>query len=254
MSIRTHTKLNHLLECVPDGVAIPSSWLSANGYPPQLVRKYVQGGWLRPLGSRVYARPAEAVTWEGVILGLQRLGGYQLHVGGVTSLNRHGLAHYLSLSGDAVVQVWGQGRAPAWVGQVDVGVRWSFHTRRLFSHEPQSSWAALPTQFRDWTLRCSTPERAILEVLSEVGESSSAFSFEGLTTLRPATVNELLQSCIHNKAKRLFLFLADYYNYPWVKRVDTEAIDLGSGKRMITRGGKLDKRYLITVPEEFHAG
>jgi hypothetical protein len=94
--------------------------------------------------------------------------------------------------------------------------------------------------------------------LSEVDETPSSFSFaaelfEGLTTLRPAVVNALLKSCAHNKAKRLFLFLADYYAYPWIKRVDMDAIDLGRGKRMVTRGGKLDKRYQITVPEGFHA-
>jgi len=67
-------------------------------------------------------------------------------------------------------------------------------------------------------------------------------------------VNTLLQSCLHNEAKRLFLFFATRYDYPWHKRVDVDAVDLGRGKRLVTRGGKLDKRYQITVPEAFHAG
>ena len=33
-----------------------------------------------------------------------------------------------------------------------------------------------------------------------------------------------------------------------------DAVDLGRGKRLVTRGGKLDKRYQITVPEAFYAG
>ncbi len=37
------------------------------------------------------------------------------------------------------------------------------------------------------------------------------------------------------------------------KRLNPDAVDLGSGKRVLTKGGKLDQRYLITVPEEFHA-
>lgn len=259
MGIQNNDKLNQLQRRIPEGVAVPSNWLSANGYSPQLVRKYVQSGWLNPLGSRAYARPGAAVTWEGVMLGLQRLGGHQLHVGGASSLYRQGLAHYLSLSGDAVVHIWGQDRPPAWVERVHLDVRWSFHRRRLFTEDPDAAWVMLPTTFRDWTLRGSAPERAILEVLSEVDETAASFSFaaelfEGLTSLRPSVVNRLLQSCVHNKAKRLFLFLADYYGYPWTRRVDTEAVDLGRGKRLVTRGGKLDRRYRITVPEAFHAG
>lgn len=259
MGIRKDSKLNLLQQLIPEGVAVPSTWLSANGYTPQLVRKYVQSGWLNTLGSRVYARPGEAVTWEGVMLGLQRLGRLQLHVGGVTSLNRQGLAHYLSLGGDVTVHVWGQDRPPAWVEQVFIDTQWFFHRRRLFTHDPEQGWAALPTRVRDWTLRGSAPERAIFEVLSEVDETPSSFSFaaelfEGLTTLRPTVVNALLHSCVHNKAKRLFLFLAGHYGYPWAKQIDVDAIDLGHGKRLITRGGKLDRRYQITVPEAFHAG
>ena len=259
MGLRKNDKLNQLQQLIPEGVAVPSTWLSANGYTPQLVRKYVQSGWLKVLGSRVYARPGEAVTWEGVMLGLQKLGQMQLHIGGVTALNRQGLAHYLSLSGDATVHVWGQDRPPSWVEQVYVNAQWSFHRRRLFTHDPEQGWVMLPTKVRDWTLRNSAPERAILEALSEVDEAPSSFSFtaelfEGLTTLRPAVVNTLLQSCIHNKTKRLFLFLANHYAYPWSKRIDIDAVDLGRGKRMITRNGKLDKRYQITVPEAFYAG
>ncbi|MEW8474183.1 MAG: type IV toxin-antitoxin system AbiEi family antitoxin domain-containing protein [Candidatus Thiodiazotropha endolucinida] len=258
MGIRKDEKLNRLQQLIPEGVAIPSTWLSANGYTPQLVRKYVQSGWLKALGSRVYARPGEPVTWEGVVLGLQRLGQLQLHVGGVTALNQQGLAHYLSLSGDATVHVWGKDRPPSWVEQVSINAQWSFHRRRLFNEAPEQGWVMLSTKVRDWTIRGSAPERAILEVLSEVDETPSSFSFaaelfEGLTTLRPAVVNALLKSCAHNKAKRLFLFLANHYAYPWIKRVDMDAIDLGSGKRMITRGGKLDRHYQITVPEGFHA-
>lgn len=138
-------------------------------------------------------------------------------------------------------------------------MQWAFHRRLLFAHDPQDAWTHLPTQVRDWTLRASAPERAMLEVLSEVDESASSFSFaaelfEGLTAVRPAVVNTLLQACIQAKAKRLFLFLADYYAYPWASRIDRESLDLGRGKRLVTRGGKLDKRYQITVPEAFHAG
>lgn len=258
MGIRKDDKLNQLLKVIPEGVAVPSVWLTANGYTPQLVRKYVKSGWLNALGSRVYARPGQPVTWEGTLLGLQRLGQFHLHLGGVSSLSRQGLAHYLPLGGESVVHLWGQDRPPGWVNQAALDVHWSFHRRQLFRSNHEEGLMSLPTKVRDWTLQSSTPERAIMEVLSEVDETVSSFTFaaelfEGLTTLHPAMVNTLLQNCINNKTKRLFLFLANHYDYPWMKRVDVDDVNLGQGKRMVTHGGRLNKQYQITVPDTFHA-
>ena len=43
-------------------------------------------------------------------------------------------------------------------------------------------------------------------------------------------------------------------NEPWSRKLDISQIALGNGKRLVTRGGRLDKRFLITVPESLHAG
>ncbi|MEK6654555.1 MAG: type IV toxin-antitoxin system AbiEi family antitoxin domain-containing protein, partial [Thermodesulfobacteriota bacterium] len=52
------------------------------------------------------------------------------------------------------------------------------------------------------------------------------------------------------KAKRLFLFLAEKCGHAWVNKLDISKVRLGSGKRLIVRGGRLDKKYQITVPSE----
>jgi hypothetical protein len=95
-------------------------------------------------------------------------------------------------------------------------------------------------------------------MLYEVDDYESSFVhaleiFEGLTALRPALVNTLLRHCRSLKVKRLFLFMADRVKYPWCERLDKAGINLGSGKRVIVKGGVLDKRYLITVPERLDA-
>jgi hypothetical protein len=46
--------------------------------------------------------------------------------------------------------------------------------------------------------------------------------------------------------------LADRHHHAWLNRLDKDSIDLGTGKRMLVRGGKLDRVYQITVPEEFY--
>jgi hypothetical protein len=52
------------------------------------------------------------------------------------------------------------------------------------------------------------------------------------------------------KAKRLFFWLAERQGYAWFKKLDPDRFDLGHGKRVIVKGGRLDRKYLITVPEE----
>ena len=72
---------------------------------------------------------------------------------------------------------------------------------------------------------------------------------EGLTTLRPKLVQRLLEECKSVKVRRLFLFMAESSNHDWVKELNVEKIDLGSGKRVIVKNGVLDKKYKITVPK-----
>jgi hypothetical protein len=55
------------------------------------------------------------------------------------------------------------------------------------------------------------------------------------------------------KVKRLFFFFADRHQHAWLERLDRDAIDLGVGKRMLVKGGKLNKPYQITVPEDLDA-
>jgi hypothetical protein len=98
----------------------------------------------------------------------------------------------------------------------------------------------------------SGPEKAILEVLVDVPR---AISFEhadelmqGLYNLSPRKVDTLLLACVSVKVKRLFLWLAERHNHAWMKKLDTDKYDLGSGKRVIATEGRLDKTWLITVP------
>ena len=257
MGLQRNEKLNSLLECLPEGVAAPSSWLADQGYSRQLVRKYVQGNWLQALGRGVYARPQGTVTWKGVVLGMQRLADLRFHVGGVSALNRQGFAHYLPLGGENTIHLWGRGKVPAWVRAASLLESLCFHTARLFVDDVASVGInEVPSGVRDWALRVSGPECAIMELLSLVDTTDTSFThaaelFAGLTSLRPDVINTLLAACTSIKVKRLFLFLADRHDYPWFSKVEWRQLDLGSGKRVITKGGVLDKQFMITVPENF---
>lgn len=256
-----HRLLHRLLKDLPEGVAAPSAWLARQGISPQLVRKYVASGWLIALAHGAYARPAVPVEWHGVALALQRLAQQPLHVGGLSALNYQGLAHYLPLGGESRIHLWSHGREfirlPAWVTAITLSPQFVFHRQRLFDVASAGEGLAdVPTRVRDWTLTVAAPERAILEVLSLVDESPASFThaaelFEGLPALRPALVQSLLEGCRSIKVKRLFLFLATRQDLPWSRKLKVDRVTIGHGKRLVTRGGRLDTKLSITVPEQF---
>ena len=259
MGLQNDTKLNRLGRLLPEGVAAPSGWLASEGFSRQLVRKYVQGGWLQPLARGAFVRPGTPIDSDGVILGLQRLAAGKFHVGGLSALNRLGHAHYLPLGGESSLHLWGTDAVPAWVTATRLREHLTFHRVNLFDEAARAvGQQSVPTRVRDWTLTVSGLERAMMEVLSLVDEDESSFLhasqlFEGLTALRPKVVSKLLASCRSLKVKRLFLFFSAHYDYPWSEKIDRSAVDLGKGKRQIVRGGRYEREFRITIPERFGA-
>jgi hypothetical protein len=108
-----------------------------------------------------------------------------------------------------------------------------------------------------WPLALSTPERAFLELLDEVPDRESFDHadklMDGLLDLRPQHLQTLLETCKSVKVKRLFFFFADRHDFAWLHHLDRARVDLGKGKRMLVRGGRLDPVYQITVPESLDA-
>ena len=98
----------------------------------------------------------------------------------------------------------------------------------------------------------------MLELLDEVPQRETFHQadvlMEGLRNLSPRRLQALLTACRSVKVKRLFLWFTERHQHPWLKRLDRNHIDLGKGKRMLVRGGKLDAKFKITVPESIDAG
>ncbi len=228
---------------------------------------------------RVYRRPRGTISWQQVVISLQTLLGHPLVVGGRTALELQGFAHHLSTE-MREVHLYGA-RPPTWLRSLSAGVRFVCHNdRKLFRKELiANSFDALRTDLAqsqqhstdtthasfsiqhwgqwDWPLVLSSPERAILELLDELPKRESFEQVDklmgSLPNLSPRRLEKLLADCHNVKVKRLFFFFADRHKHAWLKRLDKEAVDLGTGKRMLVRGGKLDKRYQITVPEDLNA-
>jgi hypothetical protein len=79
------------------------------------------------------------------------------------------------------------------------------------------------------SLSISSPERAILECLYLAPEKMDLVEcyqvMEGLTTLRPALLQQLLEQCHSIKVKRLFLYMAKKAGHDWFKRLNTEKLE-----------------------------
>jgi len=73
---------------------------------------------------------------------------------------------------------------------------------------------------------------------------------EGAVNLRPDLLNSLLKECRNIKVKRLFLWFAQKHRHQWFNLVNVKDVNLGKGKRIVCKGGKLDPEYLITVPKD----
>jgi Transcriptional regulator, AbiEi antitoxin, Type IV TA system/Transcriptional regulator, AbiEi antitoxin N-terminal domain len=280
MGEQTPSKLNLLEKKLPEGLLVDAAWLEKRGYYGSLRKKYVDLGWLEQPAHRVYRRPRGVLRWEQVVISLQTLLSVPVVVGGRTALELQGFAHYLARE-QAEVHLYGYQAPPSWLHKLPLSARFVFHKGdRLFRNDPITrgltslSWklktgegisadplqAGLTTQpwgQFDWPLTHSTPERALLELLDELPDRESFHQadklMEGLPSLSPRRLQKLLEDCKSVKVKRLFFFFADRHGHAWLKRLDRSRIDLGKGKRMLVRGGKLDPAYQITVPGDLNA-
>jgi hypothetical protein len=237
-----------------------------NGFARPAIDNLVKSGWLTAVQHGVYVRGRAPAQWQEIIYALQRILDTDLIVGGLTALEIQGLGHYVPLSEKKNIHLYGKEKMPAWLNKLLPGVTFTWHsehdlTGRKNEKKKQVVTAGSLESFvteREWRegyedVKVSSPERALLEVLTEVPET---ISFEhadqlmqGMTSLSPRALQTLLELSGNVKVKRLFFWLADRYNYAWLQKLDRTRIDLGTGNRMLIKGGKLDKKYHITVPE-----
>ena len=270
MNHRRTQRLKPILDKVPPGFMVDTPWLKAQGIDPKSIHDYVARGWLERVVRGVYRRPlpegvegAGEVSWEVVLLSLQRLMNYAVHLGGESALDLAGYAHYLSLGGTPRVQYHGD--VPSWLKRLPMRTEIVVRRRTLFHEDgigivDAGSRAAESGPTLDvwrWPIKASSPERAILEALDELPRDASFENldkvFEGLTTLRPGRLMALLTCCRSVKVRRLFFVFADRHGHGWRKYLDISKIDFGSGPRALAAGGRLHPVYRIYVPQDLVA-
>lgn len=243
--------INQILQKWPQGTVITTDWLKRQGISRQSVDNYKNSGWLERIGQGAYKRKGDDLSWEGGLYALQKLQNLPIHVGGRTALELQGLGHYVKMNSNQVV-LWKtpEVRLPTWFQEYDWDFDLEVRSATLFSKDDQGLSVKTLNQI-DITI--PSAERAILEYLYDVpkqeGFDEANYIMEGLTSLRPNTLQQLLESCKSIRVKRLFMYLAEHHNHRWFERLDSSTIDFGEGKREIIKGGKLNKKYKIVVPK-----
>ncbi len=274
--------INHLLNDLPEGLVVDAAWLEERGIASNLRAYYVKNGWLEQPVRSLYKRPRGKLNWQQVVISLQTiLLRSPFYVGGRTALELQGFAHYLAQE-IKTVHLYGPEKPPAWLHKLSLPQRFVYHnSKTLFRNDPAThalgglawdiakgtgcdtsglqggSFTTTAWGQWDWPLTLSQPERAFLEMLDELPRRESFHQadmfMQGAANLSPRRLQKLLAACESVKVKRLFFFFADRHQHAWRKRLDKDAVDLGAGKRMLVKGGKLDPVYLITVPEDLDA-
>lgn len=259
-----------------------AAWLEERGIASNLRAYYVKSGWLEQPVRSVYRRPRGMLSWQQVVISLQTLLlRMPLIVGGRTALELQGFAHYLTHE-TKTVHLYGPKKPPSWLQKLTLPQRFVYHnSATLFRNEPITqglgslAWNIADGTGRDlnrfqggsltsvawgqwnWPLTLSQPERAYLEMLDELPRHESFHQadmiMQSAANFSPRRLQKLLADCDSVKVKRLFFFFADRHRHAWLKRLDKEAINLGTGKRMLVPRGRLDPVYLITVPEDLDA-
>jgi hypothetical protein len=267
--------LNRLERELPEGILVDAAWLKNRGFSRQLLNHYVHAGWLEQPTRGVYRRPRGSLTWQQVVVSLQSFLQFPLVVGGRTALELQGYAHYLSQT-EGPADLYGPTSPPGWLGKLALTPSFNYHnSEKLFrAHGAASefekvlaggvpakdaldiSLTELPWGPWDWKLILARPERALLELLDELPNRETFHQvdmlMQGLTNLSPRRLKKLLGDCKSVKVKRLFFFFADRHGHAWRKPLKHETFDLGTGKRLLVKGGKLDHTYRITVPEDLN--
>ncbi|MBB3659877.1 hypothetical protein FHX15_005145 [Rhizobium sp. BK650] len=211
------------------------------------------------------------MNWESAVASLQNVFRLDLTAGGLTAIEQQGFAHYLPISTKRQIHLYGKDGLPKWLAAALPDIEFIRHPPlpnleatglANFEYEAQErTLSKLETSEKRkgvWPFAMSSPERAYLEVLQDVPETTSFEHAEqllqGMTTLSPRVMETLLRKCTHVKVRRLFYWMADRQSYSWLKKLpQPETLDdlgLGRGNRVLARGGKLDKKYMITVPED----
>jgi hypothetical protein len=219
-----------LYASVPKGGPVDTETLKGLGISASLASHYVSSGWLMRLGRGAFMFPGDELKVEACVSFLsRRIPG--LHVGGKTALAWRGVRHNvgprerLCLWGDGpgLLPEWFTARYPA-----------TYVSRRLFTPKLDDGFGVQSLPETPEGPGVSVPERALLELLSDVGVGQGIEEarnlMEGLRAIRLDVLGPLLKNCTRVKVLRLCRQWAEELNLGWAGEVRKISGPQGKGR------------------------
>ncbi|MEO6992305.1 MAG: type IV toxin-antitoxin system AbiEi family antitoxin domain-containing protein [Lacunisphaera sp.] len=218
------------LASLPRGRPVDVRALRALGASSSLASHYVRSGWLVRLGRGVFMFPGDQLEEAAAVkfLGSQLP---SLHVGGKTALAWRGVRHNVGPRERLVL--WGNAPwvLPAWFTERFPS---RYVSRGLFSESLPADFGLQPLPETPGGPAVSVPERALLELLDDVGVNQGLEEarniMEGVRSVRLDVLGTLLEHCPRVKAVRLCLNLADELNLSWAAEARKLAGPRGRGR------------------------
>lgn len=205
-------------EC-PRGAPIDLGDLTRLGISSALAHHYVKSGWLERLGRGVFKFPKDKLDRDACLDFLvTRIDGF--HVGGKTALAWRGVLH--NLPARELISLWGDQKAvmPKWFREAFPS-RYTARNPFGSSLPRETGLSSLPESPDGPPV--SEPERALLEMLSEVGIHQGIGEgrniMEGIRSIRTAELVFLLKNCRRVKVMRLCVCWAEELNLSWANEV-----------------------------------
>lgn len=235
MATLKQSKLNRLYTRLAPGTPLTSVDLAALEISADLAVHYVRAGWLERLARGVYSRPNDPPALHPSLALLQRsFDG--LHVGGKSALDWHGIRHYVSQRPVLQLYGWKAIRLPDWFTQRFPA---EYHRKRLFQEQPDEMLLVRKLENRHDGPLVSAPERALLELLSEVGVrqplQEAREIVESTYSLRADVLGNLLKCCTSIKTVRLCLQLGRELSLPWAGKLKSSQLPTGSDRPWVSR-------------------
>ena len=233
---------------LPRGGPLGMEILAAHGITAKRASALVRSGWLLRLGRGAYGLPGDTLQRDACLAFLARqVPG--LHVAGKTALAWRGVRHNLAYRETVVLWSDQPARLPRWLDGV-VQVR--YRVAHIFDPDLPAGLGLAALAGGHPELPVSSPERALLELLSETG------SFEGLEevrqlvestrNLRLPLLDELFGHLTRIKVVRLAAQLASELELPWAELAQQHSRRLGGGRRWVAVGRTGERLDLAATP------
>lgn len=231
-----------------DGEVHGRTWFEQKHVSLRSILKQCQEGFLVKIGPSAFMKKGDELTWQALVRFIQVELKIPVHVSGRSALELQGVSHYLAMGKlTPTLLSYEIKRLPSWVFSVSNAFELKFNKSNIFGAENHLV-EITENNARIWA---SCRELAILELITELDLKNGLETVENymnsLMTLRPAVLQQILVESESVLAKRVFLYVAEKLHMPFLKELDLSQINLGTGKRVVVEGGKLDKKYLITV-------